>query len=153
MNSAIDKLAPAKQQSTNDPRPDLFPQGHLLPFILVTALFLSGECRTTGVDFEFQKSIICHKSSLQLPILEAEQICPSNGIDHDEKATSWKDLSRLDILETKGYSLGSFPIALAFGPRTNSPLWPRLSRREVQRSRLSQQIHCSTAKQTGLQTR
>jgi fucose permease len=56
LNNAIDKLAPAKQQSTNDPRPDLFPQGHLLPFILVTALFfIWGMSNQPALTLNFRK--------------------------------------------------------------------------------------------------
>ncbi len=39
MKSAIGKPSPAKRRSANAPKPDLFPRGHLFPFILVTALF------------------------------------------------------------------------------------------------------------------
>jgi len=55
-DNILDKLAPAKQQSTNDPRPDLFPQGHLLPFILVTALFfIWGMSNQPALTLNFRK--------------------------------------------------------------------------------------------------
>jgi len=39
LNTAMDTSSPQGEQSVSNPKPDLFPRGHLLPFILVTALF------------------------------------------------------------------------------------------------------------------
>jgi MFS transporter, FHS family, L-fucose permease len=70
LNSAIDKSAYANQHSTNDPTPNLFPRGHLLPFILVTALFFIWGMSNNLTDILVQQ----FKKSFELSPVQAQLV-------------------------------------------------------------------------------